>query len=54
MKITESLERFGLDLDKLQDQSYDGAGNMAGMITSTGALISAQYPLAIFVVHLMP
>ena len=47
-KITESLESFGLDLGKLRGQSYDGAGNMAGTIRGTAALISAQYPLALY------
>ena len=40
-KITDSLESFGLDLGKLRGQSYDGAGNMAGRVRGTAALISA-------------
>ena len=47
-KITDSLESFGLDLGKLRGQSYDGAGNMAGRIRGTAALISAQYPLTLY------
>ena len=47
-KITDSLESFGLDLGNLRGQSYDGAGNMAGTIRGTAALISAQYPLALY------
>ena len=47
-KITDSLESFGLDLGKLRSQSYDGAGNMAGRVRGTAALISAQYPLALY------
>ena len=47
-KITDSLESFGLDLGKLRGQSYDGAGNMAGRVRGTAALISAQYPLALY------
>ena len=46
-KITDTLESFALDLGKLWGQSYDGAGNMAGTIRGTAALISAQYPLAL-------
>ena len=47
-KITSSLQSFGLDLNNLRGQSYDGAGNMAGTIRGTAALISAQHPLAIY------
>ena len=47
-KITDSLESFGLDLGKLRGQSYDGTGNMAGRVRGTAALISAQYPLALY------
>lgn len=47
-KITSSLEAFGLDLSNLRGQAYDGAGNMAGSGNGTAALISAQYPLALY------
>ena len=47
-KITSSLQAFGSDLSNLQGQAYDGAGNMAGSVNGTAALISAQYPLALY------
>ena len=47
-KITTTLQYYGLDLMKLRGQAYDGAGNMAGSIRGTAALISAQYPLALY------
>ena len=47
-KLTGFLQSFGLDLSNLRGQSYDGAGNMAGRIRGTAALISAQHPLAIY------
>ena len=47
-KIIRSLQTYGLDLGKLRGQSYDGAGNMAGSNRGTAALISAQYPLALY------
>ncbi|CAI8047555.1 52 kDa repressor of the inhibitor of the protein kinase [Geodia barretti] len=47
-KITSSLQAFGLDLSNLRGQAYDGAGNMAGSVNGTAALISAQYPLALY------
>ena len=46
--ITSSLHAFGLDLSNLRGQAYDGAGNMAGSVNGTAALISAQYPLALY------
>ena len=47
-KITTSLEELGLDLSNLRGQAYDGAGNMAGIGNGTAAVISAQYPLALY------
>ena len=46
-KITTSLQSYGLDLTNLRGQAYDGAGNMAGSVRGTAALITAEYPLAI-------
>ena len=37
-----------MDLSKLRGQSYDGAGNMAGTIRGTAAIVSAQCPLALY------
>ena len=47
-KITTTLQSYGLDLTKLRGQAYDGAGNMAGSVRGTAALITAQYPLALY------
>ena len=47
-KITTFLEALGLDLSNLCGQAYDGASNMAGSINGTAAIITAQYPLAIY------
>ena len=47
-KIKSTLEGFGLDLAHLRGQAYDGAGNMAGSVNGTAALIRAEYPLAIY------
>ena len=47
-KIISSLQEFGLDLSNLRWQVYDGAGKMAGSVNGTTALISAQYPLAMY------
>ena len=47
-KITASLKKFGLDLQYLQEQAYDGAGNMAGRVNGTAALILSDYPLALY------
>ncbi|MCG8621539.1 MAG: DUF4371 domain-containing protein, partial [Proteobacteria bacterium] len=47
-KIKSTLEGFGLDLSCLRGQAYDGAGNMAGSVNGTAALISAEYPLAMY------
>ena len=48
-KITTLLEALGLDLSNLRGQAYDGAGNMAGSINGTAAIIiTAQYPFAIY------
>ena len=45
-KITSTLKAFGLDLSNLRGQAYDGAGNMAGSVNGTAALIAVDYPLA--------
>ena len=47
-KITSTLEAFGLDLSNLRGQAYDGAGNMAGSVNGTAALIAVDYPLALY------
>ena len=47
-KITSTLEELGLDLEHLRGQAYDGAGNMAGSVKGTAALICSNYPLAMY------
>ena len=47
-KITSTLEELGLDLEHLRGQAYDGAGNMAGSVKGTAALICSHYPLAMY------
>ena len=47
-KITSTLQAYGLDLSNLRGQAYDGAGNMAGSVNGTAALITADYPLALY------
>ena len=47
-KITSTLQAYGLDLSHLRGQAYDGAGNMAGSVNGTAALITADYPLALY------
>ena len=46
--ITSRLRAYGLDLSYLRGQAYDGAGNMAGSVNGTAALITVEYPLAIY------
>ena len=43
------LDKQGLDLTKLRGQAYDGAGNMSGKTNGAAALITSQYPLALYV-----
>ena len=44
--ILEFLVEFGLDLNKMCGQGYDGAGAMAGCVNGCQALIRRQYPQA--------
>ena len=47
-KITTTLQCYGLDLTMLRGQVYDGAGNMAGSVLGTAALIGAPYQLSLY------
>ena len=47
-KITSCLQSYGLDLTKLRGQAYDGAGNVAGTVKGAAAVITSQYPLALY------
>ena len=47
-KTMTYLEALGLDLSNLRGQGYDGVSNMAGAIKGTAAIITKQYPLAIY------
>ena len=47
-KMTSFIEAHGLDLHKLRGQGYDGAGNMSGKTNGAAAIISSDYPLAMY------
>ena len=41
------MESYGLDMNNIRGQGYDGAGNMAGRIQGAAAKIKAKYPTAL-------
>ena len=47
-KTLTFLSSHGLDPSNLWGQAYDGAGNMSGSSNGTAALISNDYPLALY------
>ena len=47
-KMLGFLQNHGVDLTKLRSQAYDGAGNMSGGTRGAASLITAQYPLALY------
>ena len=47
-KLTGFIQSSGLDLNKLRGQAYDGAGNMAGKAKGAAAIITSDYPLALY------
>ena len=47
-KILTFLDGCRLDPAKLRGQTDDRAGNMAGSVNGTAAIISSQYPLALY------
>ena len=47
-KMLSFINTHGLDPTNLRGQAYDGAGNMSGKKNGTAALISSQYPLALY------
>ena len=50
-KMLSFLRSHGVDLTKLCGQTYDVSGNMSGKINGAAALISTQYPLALYLSH---
>ena len=48
-KILEALQGYGLDMNYLRGQAYDGAGNMAGKYHGAAAVIQSSYPNAVYV-----
>jgi hypothetical protein len=46
---TAPTKTQGLDPTKLCGQAYDGAGNMYGKTNGAAAIITSQYPLALYV-----
>ena len=47
-KMLNFLRSQGVDLTKMRGQAYDGAGSMAGKTNGAAALISREYPLALY------
>ncbi len=47
--IVEQLGDWGLDMNKLVGQGYDGTGNMEGCKKGVRALIQKEYPQAVYV-----
>ena len=47
--ILQKLGEWGLNLDRLRGQGYDGAGNMAGRLSGCSAIIRQSYPKALYV-----
>ncbi|XP_075037461.1 52 kDa repressor of the inhibitor of the protein kinase-like [Mixophyes fleayi] len=47
-EIITGLKMAGLCLEKLRGQGYDGAGSMAGKVKGAAAIISQQYPKAVY------
>lgn len=48
-KILEALEEYGLNVDYLGGQAFDGAGNMAGKYRGAAAVIQSTCPKAVYV-----
>ena len=48
-KILEALEEYGLNVDYLRGQAFDGAGNMAGKYRGAAAVIQSTCPKAVYV-----
>lgn len=47
--ILKSLREWGIEMDHMRGQGYDGAGNMAGRLSGCAAIISESYPKALYV-----
>jgi hypothetical protein len=47
--VKDALLRFGMPLEKLRFQTYDGAANMSGAYNGCQAVIKRDYPLALYV-----
>ena len=48
-KILEALQEYGLNVNYLHGQVFDGAGNMAGKYRGMAAIIQSTYPKAVYV-----
>ena len=48
-KLLESLSSYGLDLEKLLGQGYDGCASVKGHINGVQAHVKRQYPTAIYI-----
>jgi hypothetical protein len=45
----ESLNRYGIQVDKIRAQAYDCASNMSGKHMGAQVVVQRQYPLATYV-----
>ena len=48
VKIIGFIQSNGLDPSMLRGQAYDGAGNMAEKTNGAAAIISSEFPLALY------
>ena len=48
-QFLESLNRYGIQVDKIRAEAYDGASNMSGKHMGAQAVVQRQYPLATYV-----
>lgn len=47
--ILSSLESYGINLNGLRGQGYDGAANMSGKYNGVSKIVQDQHPLAVYV-----
>ena len=47
-KMLGFFQSHGVDPNKLRGQAYDGAGNMSGKTKGAAAIITSQFPLALY------
>ena len=47
-QIQDALNKYGLDMNKLQGHCYDGAGNMSGIHSGASSVIMKKFPKALY------